>query len=374
MNTVLNKLAANTGGNGWNMRPELFQKWRTALAKVLNGTADAKILCIGDSTTVGYLDSLNSTIPQNAAWPARLVSRLAARGIPAAPGMAVGPQATQTGIANDTRWTLGGNWARTGFGLAGTNSAGGRGSAFLGSTGNLVFDPNRSETRNSFSVYYTIFPGNGAFTATGTGGTPVAVNTDGLAGNGVITCTCAASNNTNTCTIAVTSSGENIIITGVEPFDSAVKRVRVANAGVGASTTADWVNGPNAYSGTGPIVTYAPDLTFICLGINDAGGSVAASTVAANILTLATACQLSGDVILMTMHPSLGTPYSTFEPQYVSAMRTMALTGGMGCIDIFARENGTWQTTLSADALHPNDPGHTDIAGCVMTELARISQ
>jgi hypothetical protein len=51
------------------------------------------------------------------------------------------------------------------------------------------------------------------------------------------------------------------------------------------------------------IKIYAPDLTFISLGIKRRGISLGSATLNANLQTLIATAQVSGDVILMSMPP-----------------------------------------------------------------------
>src|SRR5688572_24108739 len=69
--------------------PALLKKFRKAVARTRNGDADTKVLCVGDSTTIGTGVTNQATAEWVRSWPTRLVERLNAGWCPAAVGLGV---------------------------------------------------------------------------------------------------------------------------------------------------------------------------------------------------------------------------------------------------------------------------------------------
>jgi lysophospholipase L1-like esterase len=210
--------------------------------------------------------------------------------------------------------------------------------------------------------------GSGQLTITATGGTPVVQATGGSpVGVRTINAVALASATTNTVTIAATNQ---VYVIGIEQFSSTSKNLRVGNAGVYGTNTTQWVT-TDWFGPVAAITAYAPDLTIIMLGINDALTPLAIASYKVNITTLITTAQLSGDVILMTMPPSSGTR-ATAEATYVQVLKDISIASNIPLIDNWARFNSTWQTLMMHDAVHPNNVGYWDIAGHLQAFLKRL--
>lgn len=330
-------------------------KWRKALAQARNGSKIAKVACIGDSTTAGY----GSTAPSAflGGWPIRLARLLDSYFIPAAMGMRL------TADSHDTCWTLGAGWAVE------TANNGFDGICYKGSasSGGLVFTPGATAgTFDTFSVYYI---GNGAtapFTIQATGGSPVTVTPGTLNGPGFATCTAASGGTANAVTI--TTGTSPVRVAGVEPSLASKTGIRVANLGMSSASATGWAisgkNSPN-YGAFACIEGYAPDLTIIDLGINDAASPSDTASFTTHVTSLVQAAQASGDVILKTFVPSVGDPLPANEALILSQIAAMSSSLGVPVID----SNARWVSHASAnslgmffDTLHPNDIGYEDIA------------
>lgn len=346
---------------------------RAKLAAVRNGTGNLKLLCIGDSTTNGTGDTTAATIPQNNAWPARLVSMLNSRGIVnAANGIGVPP--AHSGGTNDTRWTLG-NWV---------NGAGAQG---FGSVANwqatnpaspIVFAWNQTGSVDTFDVWFLGGPGAGTITCTATGGTPVVVNTGALSlGYYKLTCIAAAAATSNT--VSITCTG-GCTFAAVDPYLSTGGTLRVGNVGMGASNTDNWcyTGGAAGSNGIDMQKAYGADLTVIMLGINDNTGLVPVSRFLTNIATLTAAAQLTGDVIIGSVVPTNPATFpatTTWESQAMPLLKSQAAQANVPYVDIYNRF-GSWTQAnalgMMFDALHPNNLGYFDMADAVTTLLASL--
>ena len=329
-------------------------KWKAALIKVMNKTGDAKILMLGDSTTSGE-QSGAATIVDGSSSP-RLTTLLNSI-VPAAQGMGIYPV---TGA--DLRWTLGTGWGRNSF-------AGMSGSSVKGTnptSGNLVYAPSDGAVYDSFDVYYIGGAGHdiGTITVTATGGTPiVADGSSGTTGIRKVTCTTATPSTALTLTVSQTIN--NVWFIGAEPFLSTQKRVRVANCGVGSSTTSTWLLDYSLGSGLDCAKAYHPDLTIINLGINDGLGNVAVNTVSANLQTLITGCKISGDVIIVAFLPTSLSHSGGVGNQadQLAMIRALAVANSIPLFDFAGFYGGVNPgTLLSPDGIHPSALGYYDMA------------
>ena len=335
------------------------QKWRTALAKVRTGGGDAKLLTVGDSTVAGI--TIASALTDS--WPIRAMNMLDTTATPYTPALAV---PYFTGTTNDTRWTPGTGWPLSrNFGFASYS-----GWQATAPAGTLVFADSRI-TADRFDVYYLDSPVMGTLNLTATG---MAVVNQSCGGSSYsikkVTVPAAAAGTANSLTIGAT--GNQVFVLAVEPWLSTGSRVRVANAGVSSSSTTDWNSAAAVpYGGVDAIKAYAPDLTLICLGTNDGINSVPVSTYTTNILAIAAASAVTGDVILVTPVPSQNPPEATYIPLYQAAMLgttypVIDLTGYFG----------TWAAAntlgLMVDGHHPNTVGYAYIGAFIKQALAQL--
>jgi len=342
-----------------------FRRWRTALANVRNGASGMKVLCIGDSTTQGQGSDTRLSIPQNASYPIRLASLLNSYYAPAMHGLVTAPQVLNS--LADNRWTYTGEWAESTFSLGNSGTLINQN----GLTGSAICTP--GVDADTYDVYYIAYPGGGTITATATGGTPVVQSTNVAANILKITCVAASSSTANTVTI--TNAVGNSYISCIEPRNSSVAQIRVGNAGVGSSKASDWVLNPTSFGAPKFINVFAPHLTIIQLGINDAAGTTpSVATFTANLQTLITSAKVSGDVIIATSIASNGLPYLTHQTNYNAAMQTLAETNNCGFVDIYTRLGGVYSAsnTLYFDGLHPSSAGYWDIADTLFKILRRL--
>jgi lysophospholipase L1-like esterase len=330
-------------------------KWRTALAKVQAGTADAKILMIGDSTTLGFGSGAAPLVDGSASaqlikhFNNRFKADIAAQGL----------GANCTANPDTTRWTMNSGWSvvsGAGFGNGGVvmNAS---------NTNACIYAPTGGASYDRFDIYYGVYPGGTGFTAQATGGTATPVDTGNQGWpERILKITISGTAGTsNTLTITPNTQPAYAHIFGIEAWSSTAKRVRVANAGVGMSMTTGWAD--NSPSGSlAAIKKYAPDLTIINLGINDAAhGPLSAATFNANLQAICAACEISGDVIIQTMYPSGDSTAHGYELEYVGEMRKIAAARGCGLFDYWSSLAGVHATPFSSgDDWHPNTAGYAD--------------
>lgn len=334
--------------------------WRAAREAVVAGTSDAKILCIGDSTTIGA-GTLTGT-PDS--YPYLIASQLATEGVPSARGLAVGPRA----IGPDVRWSVGAGWTEEAFGWAANSS-------MKGAVGSSALTFTDTTLADRYDVYYWTANGAGSVTAQATGGSAVTQDTHSLSVNiQKFTVSAGSAATTNVLTITNASAAE-VHIVSVEPWHSTVKRVRVANAGVAGATTTAWVDPKSGAGSPNCIRAYAPDLTIINLGINDAFTPLAVETYLANIQTLIDVASETGDVLIHLPVPIMSTADATRlanEPLYGDAL--IAEIPDWNVLDLWG--DGGWGRpgedavpTYMLDALHPNATGNAALATFIRPTL-----
>jgi lysophospholipase L1-like esterase len=361
----------------FNFNPDTTRFARAAVGRVRAGTGVMKSLHIGDSTTRGFgaEGAYASTFPKTLDYPTQFAKLLNSYYIPAVSSFGVGSGYITLGsVANDDRWTVGSGWAVDAYGFGGEPSAAGlkSGSAYLSTSsasGALAYAPGTSCDR--MDIYYYRSTGNGTMTASIDGGTAVVTDT-GSGAAGVQKVTITASTIASNHVLSITrSSGAGILVLGVEAYLSATPQVRVANVGLGSTRTAEW-----AYSAAGLgfysadcIKAYAPDVSWIMLGINDSRYAVSSSAWTANMSTIIDACKVSGDVVLMTVIPSLNGSSGTdtsLEAAYRTACQSLAVTKSCALVDVYGRF-GSYTLGNAAgyyyDGVHLNAPGYSDIAG-----------
>lgn len=348
--------------------PTRLANWHAGVSAVLAGERDAKLLVVGDSTAGGVGGGSASSFIQANSWPSKMVPLLDRLIAPTAHGLAAPP--SNSGAVTspyDSRWTLGEGWTwrRTddtdkaiGFGGKGTSVRGGAGG------GLLVFGDPRIMA-DAFDVWIVVNNGGtgATYSMQATGGAVVTGQTFSQPAAKLVKVTLEAGSaaTTNTVTIERTGGSGAIYVVGIEPYLSTSRKIRVANAGISGSNTAGWLTRPpqdTPWHGLGLIEEYAPDLTIIDLGINDADPANVTSpaTFAANLAQIIAAAQVSGDVILKSMIPSDATRHA-HEALLVAELAKF----GLPMVDTFGYY-GTWDSALMTDGVHGNASMYTDEA------------
>lgn len=343
-------------------------QWKAAAAAVRAGTSDAKILCIGDSTTAGV--GLNSAHDQGlpGSYPELLAAVLRGGNIPAALALGI-PQPS----GGDARWVYGAGWLPfngSGFGFGNYSDILSNGAVTA-----TTFTPGVWSDR--YDIYYlTNTSGLGSFTGQATGGSGVVQNTV-QATAGIDKVTVSASTPAATNVVSITpSSSSPIHIIGVDPWLSTGHQVRVGNAGVGFSTAVQWaaVGSGAAWNAVAAIKAYAPNLTIISLGINDALNLVTTANYLTAMNTIITAAKVSGDVVLLAPIPATGAADANVRlglPTLTEAMRGL----GQPVADL-QKHWGSGEVSqargIMQDPLHPNAIGYAEIGQFLGVPLARV--
>ena len=358
-----------TNPNSYN-----FPYLHRALANIQSGVAgDRKIALIGDSTVYGDGGLLGI-------GPCLTMAKLlTAQGYPAAVGMDVPPH-PPLGYG-DTQWSVGAGWTQPN---ASAFAWGGINTYFSGVNGTaadtLTFTPSSGYAYDTVDIWYFQEPFASHFDARIDNAAPTTFfpgNPTALVTKATITSSVATNHVVKIGNITGGSGGPVRII-GIEPHLSTTPKLRIANLGASGATTGSWTTTTNAPEGPlDCIKAYAPDTSFIYLGINDAGASVPTSTYLANLLIVVQACQLTGDCIVIgQIQSSPSGTYQAYEALYNAALGAFCATNKCGFLDIYTAWGGAnGYAALNPlgyyyDALHPSlNVGYPDASRLMVNAL-----
>jgi len=323
--------------------------WNKALAKVLAQKGNARILCLGDSTTQGYYATNAATGDmQSLSFCGQLTNALNAAGIYASNQSVVG-NADGTRITTTTPLFTAGPWSSPGV-TAGT--LGGQYFWNNGTAGTGTFTP--KVPVDTFVLRYLTTSGAGTINYNVDGGANTPINEN--AANSYASVTIPAGSLGYHTLNLVSAAGSNQFWTSVEAYDSSKSQVLVYNAGWSGSgvetTNGNW--GMTASAPWDPITacgSFAADLVIINLQINSEHIGTALPTYKTLLQNIITGCQSGGhtDVALMTsshINPAditLPTSEAT-QATYAAAIRQVAAAAsnsggtvtGIPVIDEFA--------------------------------------
>lgn len=364
----------------------LLPKWRAALSNVRAGNGNARVLCIGDSTTFGVFSNgtLSTGDLKVKSWPTLLAAMMNSAGINTHTQSFLG---TGTGIAgvtqandlNDARISMSGGWAHS---AANNNCMGGE-TYVATTTGTLSFTP--SVAVDTFVIWYPRIGGGGTISWNIDGGADTNISQSG--GNLIIGLpVTAGSVGTHTLNLKwVNSTSLNPQLIGIDAYDSTKSWVNVTNAGWGGSKSTDWSNAGAFYyqctNVAGTLQGVAPNLTIIDLGINDIGGSTQIGAYMAALQKIITQAVRSGDVILQTPNPvQVSGTYASkypigYQTNIVNAIYQLAALNNCLVNDNYNRQvsytilnnNG-----LQGDQLHPNGSGYADKAASIFNLITKV--
>lgn len=348
-----------------------LEHYTAALAEVQAGTANARVIVIGDSLSAGYQST--STMAGNAiadSWPAELALQFAEN--PAVfTGYLGDNHATDAGSspnAYNSKVTQG-----TGWSVNALESIGGR--QFNGGTTNGAahsFTPGFTFTK--FRVTYVRYSGSPEYTVNVDGGSSLGtLNMNDTVG-GVFFEEFTAGGTT----INVVSNGTaNGRILGIEAWDDANKSVHIVTAGVPGWTAGNWATATNDYSPVNGIRAMQADLVLILIGTNDTTASDRVS-FRINLRRVIYAAKAHGSVMLIGfpyMGSFSGSPSEATQDLWRGDMAAVAAECGVVFID--PTDDADWSSYsaansagfMDADVVHLSDAGAVDWASQVLPHV-----
>lgn len=340
------------------------KKARAGYAGYKAGLADFKVMCIGDSTTYGYNAGITANLCVAQSWPKQLAAILRVRGDIVAEDAVFASGGAASAATYDARITFSGT-PPTQIGTAKT--CGGWMFNWT-ATGAMAFTPARNI--DTFVVYYLRRPTAGTFNLNIDGGSNTLVTaTNGSFALGSQTMS-AGSVGAHTLNLAWASG--DILVIGVDAYDSTVKQIKLWGAGFYGSTSSDWIGTSNFWDPARIIRdAFQPHLIFVDLLINDWRGGVTDATSLSNMRALLDALIVNSDVVLVTPHPEVGvgTYSQAVQAAKIAIIQALGVQYKLPVIDGYGQwvdtdGTGTIQNGLGmySDTIHLSKKGYADKA------------
>lgn len=358
-------LLISTGALGASTSSIQLAKTRNAFAKVRAATGRARVLLIGDSTTVGAgagtSGNTNLVGAQAKNRTNALAARLASLGIPTSANSFMCDSwvgHASVSLPNyDSRISLGTGWSIA----SGTTGLGGD-LLTCTSTGTLAFTPTGQIDR--IQLYYPTNNGLGSFSVNVDGGSSLGTfNQNGT--SSVTSQTFSVTKGSHTINV-VGVSGTTYVI-GIVTWDSTTPAVDLITCGMWGSVASNWTAGGSSWNPPQMFATLGQDLAVVQLIINDSNAGLSnLSTYTSNMSTIISGLKAQGDVIVESGIPSNTTQATDGTlAQFAAALSGLASNVNSPFVDIRAR----WVNYSTANALgwmfddkHPNAVGYADVA------------
>ncbi|KAA1237135.1 SGNH/GDSL hydrolase family protein [Agrobacterium tumefaciens] len=341
--------------------------WSAAVRAQRAGKRNARVMCVGDSTTAGNGANAGGMVTNDiaASYPTFLANLMTSRGSAGNWQNLLGTKGAGSLPSYDSRIAHGASWTST----PNARTAGGPCPVSSGTPTTLNFTP--TAAWDTAEVYYTrtdptnnsalIAAVNGAdyatFSAYNTPSYPVA--TDQV----FVKATAPGINALNLRAATTLST----YLLGIVTYRADTKEVLVLNGGWSGSKASDWNFQPDVSHSPLPVIKlYNPDLVVVNLGINDAIASVTKADYQAQMQQIINAAKTTGaDIVLVIpneCNPSqVGTKLATLSDWIVE----LAISNSLLCIDLRATL-GTYDDAVARgymrDNLHPNAAGYAKVA------------
>lgn len=359
--------------------------WRAALAKVKQGTGNARLCAVGDSTTAGFFANGPSTGNSNVfSYPTQLANILQTSYGIKAQSQAVFEGGQELPGGNDPRIVVGSSWSLVTT-LGGIPNATSQATT---STNALSFTP--SSSVDTFRILYVTETTEGTGSVNIDGGTSTGFTGTGAAGVGVLTVT-AGSVGTHTLNIFEVSGSVHII--GFEAYDSTQSQIIIENIGAPGVKASDLAKNTNPYNaGTAAMyIAIGCDIVNLNDGINDWGTGVSVATYTSNMQIVITAIKTAGsDTMLESPNhsdPTTGIASEATQSTFVEALRGLSLANSNNNLPSvplpFDDTWNRWQTFAISNALglygdpsgtpseHPGTVGYREKADQIAHAIAQ---
>lgn len=328
---------------------------KAAILKVIAGTADARILTIGDSTDAGTgSNEAAGNGLRSQSWTSQLAPLLAAR-----LGVTVNIEGFFGGIGKSTaNYALYNPKVTIGSATFAASNVGPGGPLWNHA---LTTGPMRFTPDSAFDRVRVFWKGN--TTGRNIVWTTSTTETGSLVGDNSFAFKTTVLSVTSATWIEFKSSTAAAVEwVGLETYNSTGTKLFISNCGWGGSvsgTTADgWTQATGG--GTRPLVSLpliAPDLTFINLNINDMFNATTTAQWKTNVQALIDVVDTSGSVVLVTSNPLHITKYGSEASQapFFTAIAELAVTNSIPFINIKTGLGGTWAAANSLGYMSDNE-------------------
>lgn len=369
-NAVLGPNGRPIGVSSRSIAQHQTKKWRAAFANVRAGAANAKIAFAGDSTLLGaWAEGVIWAGNRPFCFADLVANRLTAMGINSQKGSIFGDGNMSAANLDlyDTR-VVSGTWSAASI----TGIPGGRTiSSTTASVAPFNFTPAGSiDTIETWTVTNAAYQD---FEVAVDGGATIST-VDASQAVSILKTTSACALGAHTVNIRKSAANAaQTHILGINCFDSTVKAVQCWNMGYASGTSALWgTTTSSVWLAPNLLATYAPDLTVICVGINDWIAAVSAATFKTNMQVLITKALISGSVILVTPPPTDlaygGMSLANMEA-LINATFELASENNVPVCDLYSRlENYTSGNALGfyGDQIHMDKTGYHDAVDLLM--------
>jgi lysophospholipase L1-like esterase len=339
-----------------------FLNWRAGRANAFNGVSNSRIMCLGDSTTVGT-GSVTGGVGAGIkllSYPTLLAKILTANGYPASVESVFGDFGY--GQANSAVYDSRIVWGD--FSPQSVRGPGGQSfGALVTSTNPMTFTPNVQT--DTLDVYFATNAGLGGFSVSADAGGATNYSTSAAAGYGKIT---FSSGSLASHVYKIKAIDNNhLFIVGMVAYNSAVKQVSILNMGYGGSLAVE--NSSNLWQSLSAVVAaYAPSLVIIDIGINDALSGTALSTFQTQVQTqISAAVNNNADVLLVIPIPTNPASIAaSVTAGYQGVIRGLAQSNNVPLLDMASRI-GAYAPALAkgfyySDGVHGTGLMYQDLA------------
>lgn len=341
-----------------------FPKWIAALARARAGGAMAKIALIGDSMTsgVGSNPLSASTDSRRRAYPQRLAEALTAGFNLQAQANSIWCDGSEASNITqfDPRLALEPGWSiSTAFVVGGF--------AFLDDSivsPRMRFSP--TGMTDTLDVYFVKYPGYAEVVVSTDGIFHGSAFTGGPQGIGKMTVTREASNRPWDIQKSTSTPAVRLQIVGMDAYLSTLHNVSVWNMGASGSRVRHWVEGGEPYNFRNALPQIGPDISVICLTINDWAAATPAASYKSDLQTMIDAASVTGDVALMVGVPSNeGVAPIPAQDAIAAYMHEVANASNRPTLDLRYRWVSQSYMPMRGfyfDGPHPSNVGCCDIA------------
>jgi len=260
----------------------------------------------------------------------------------------------------------------SGWSYGGPSCLGGNISGNSASTQTATFSP--SNNVDTFQIIYPTTSSATSIVAEIDSGTPVTIN-QYSASSALASASVSATSGVHTLSLKLPSLPGSCFWSAILAYNNTNPFIEVLNAGLGGGQTSNFISNTSVWDALPEIEYIAPNLTIIDLYINDAANSVPVTTYQANLQTIITACQLSGDVILITGNPNNSSTVNATYPSYLAAMISLAQTNNCLFFDTQQRFYSWAQANNLGwmyDQYHPNLLGYFEKAEALFYSLTQF--